>query len=91
MPQLGQFFKIQDLGAIAPEVELIIWGMIVLIADLGRGRGFLAAEGKVAGLGTEEVELERDRAHLVLDAVPARPFRRVAVHAGRVLQRLLHN
>ena len=31
---MGQFFQIQDLGAIAPEVELAMFGMIVLIADL---------------------------------------------------------
>src|SRR5262249_21936011 len=31
---MGQFFRIQDLGAIAPELELIIFGMLVLIADL---------------------------------------------------------
>ncbi len=31
---MGQFFRIQDLGAIAPELELMLWGMIVLIADL---------------------------------------------------------
>src|SRR5689334_4999645 len=31
---MEQFFKIQDLGAIAPELELIIWGMVLLIADL---------------------------------------------------------
>jgi NADH-quinone oxidoreductase subunit N len=31
---MEQFFRIQDLGAIAPELELMIFGMIVLIADL---------------------------------------------------------
>src|SRR4029078_6818268 len=31
---MEQFFKIQDLGAIAPELELIIWGMVLLLADL---------------------------------------------------------
>ena len=31
---MGQFFRIQDLGAIAPELELILFGMILLIADL---------------------------------------------------------
>jgi NADH-quinone oxidoreductase subunit N len=31
---MDQFFKIEDLGAIAPEIELIIWGMVLLIADL---------------------------------------------------------
>lgn len=29
-----EFFRLQDLGAIAPELELMIFGMIVLIADL---------------------------------------------------------
>jgi NADH-quinone oxidoreductase subunit N len=31
---MGQFFRIQDLGAIAPELELVVFGMIILIADL---------------------------------------------------------
>src|SRR3954462_7480220 len=31
---MGQFFRLQDLAAIAPELELVIWGMILLIADL---------------------------------------------------------
>jgi NADH-quinone oxidoreductase subunit N len=31
---MDQFFKLQDLGAIAPELELVIWGMGILIADL---------------------------------------------------------
>src|SRR5262245_28370088 len=31
---MGQFFQIQDLGAIAPELELAMFGMIILIADL---------------------------------------------------------
>src|SRR5438552_2049632 len=31
---MGQFFRLQDLRAIAPELELVIWGMILLIADL---------------------------------------------------------
>src|SRR5262245_23017566 len=31
---MGEFFQIQDLGAIAPELELLMFGMIVLIADL---------------------------------------------------------
>jgi NADH-quinone oxidoreductase subunit N len=31
---MAEFFRIQDLGAIAPELELIIFGMLVLIADL---------------------------------------------------------
>ena len=31
---MGQFFNLQDLGAIAPELELMLFGMILLIADL---------------------------------------------------------
>ena len=31
---MGQFFKLADLGAIAPEIELILWGMGIMIADL---------------------------------------------------------
>jgi NADH-quinone oxidoreductase subunit N len=31
---MDQFFQMQDLGAIAPELELVIWGMFILIADL---------------------------------------------------------
>jgi NADH-quinone oxidoreductase subunit N len=31
---MEQFFQIQDLGAIAPELELAIFGMILLVADL---------------------------------------------------------
>jgi hypothetical protein len=31
---MGQFFSLQDLGAIAPELELMLFGMILLIADL---------------------------------------------------------
>ena len=31
---MAQFFRIQDLGAIAPELELIIFGMLLLLADL---------------------------------------------------------
>jgi len=31
---MGQFFNPQDLGAIAPELELMLFGMILLIADL---------------------------------------------------------
>src|SRR5215472_14495527 len=31
---MAEFFRIQDLGAIAPELELIIFGMLLLIADL---------------------------------------------------------
>jgi len=31
---MDQFFRIQDLGAIAPELELVIFGMLILIADL---------------------------------------------------------
>src|SRR3989304_605081 len=31
---MGQFFQIQDIGAIAPELELAIFGMILLVADL---------------------------------------------------------
>src|SRR5215813_6894663 len=31
---MAEFFRIQDLGAIAPELELIIFGMLVLITDL---------------------------------------------------------
>jgi len=31
---MGQFFNIQDLGAIGPEVYLAMFGMIVLILDL---------------------------------------------------------
>ncbi|HLQ77957.1 MAG TPA: NADH-quinone oxidoreductase subunit N [Terriglobia bacterium] len=31
---MGQFFNVQDLGAIAPELELMLFGMILLIADL---------------------------------------------------------
>jgi len=31
---MGQFFRPQDLGAIAPELELVVFGMILLIADL---------------------------------------------------------
>ena len=31
---MEQFFQIQDIGAIAPELELAIFGMILLVADL---------------------------------------------------------
>jgi NADH-quinone oxidoreductase subunit N len=31
---MPEFFRIQDVGAIAPELELIVFGMLVLIADL---------------------------------------------------------
>ena len=31
---MGQFFNVTDLGAIAPELELMLFGMILLIADL---------------------------------------------------------
>ncbi len=31
---MEQFFQIQDLGAIAPELELALFGMILLVADL---------------------------------------------------------
>ena len=31
---MGQFFQLQDIGAIAPELYLTLFGMIVLIADL---------------------------------------------------------
>src|SRR5688572_7783501 len=31
---MEQFFQLQDLGAIAPELELTLFGMILLIADL---------------------------------------------------------
>jgi NADH-quinone oxidoreductase subunit N len=31
---MGEFFRIQDLGAIAPELELIMIGMVLLIGDL---------------------------------------------------------
>ncbi len=31
---MGQFFNMQDLGAIAPELELMLFGMILMIADL---------------------------------------------------------
>src|SRR5213594_2014134 len=31
---MGQFFQMQDLGAIAPELELVAFGMVLLIADL---------------------------------------------------------
>jgi NADH-quinone oxidoreductase subunit N len=31
---MGQFFRIQDLAAIGPELELVVMGMVLLIADL---------------------------------------------------------
>src|SRR5262245_41576728 len=31
---MGQFFRIQDLGAIAPGLELVIMGMVLRSADL---------------------------------------------------------
>src|SRR6266705_3183594 len=31
---MDQFFQMQDLGAIAPELELVAFGMVLLIADL---------------------------------------------------------
>src|SRR5262245_19702643 len=31
---MGQFFQRQDLGAIGPELELALFGMIVLVFDL---------------------------------------------------------
>src|SRR5688572_16348596 len=31
---MDQFFKIQDLGAIAPELELALFGMMLLVFDL---------------------------------------------------------
>jgi len=31
---MEQFFRMQDIGAIAPELELTLFGMIVLVADL---------------------------------------------------------
>lgn len=34
MEQFEQFFRLQDLGAIAPELELALFGMILLVADL---------------------------------------------------------
>lgn len=52
---MGQFFQMQDLGAIAPELELALFGMIVLIADLvvqeKRRLGLLA----LAGIGVSGI------------------------------------
>ena len=31
---MDQFFKMQDLGAIAPELELALFGMMLLVFDL---------------------------------------------------------
>ena len=31
---MEQFFRLQDLGAIAPELELTLFGMILLVLDL---------------------------------------------------------
>jgi NADH-quinone oxidoreductase subunit N len=31
---MGQFFQLQDIGAIAPELELTLFGLIILVADL---------------------------------------------------------
>jgi len=46
---MGQFFNLQDLGAIAPELELMLFGMILLIADLlienKKWLGFIALGG----------------------------------------------
>jgi len=46
---MGQFFNVQDLGAIAPELELMLFGMILLIADLlvedKKWLGFIALGG----------------------------------------------
>ena len=46
---MGEFFKLADLGAIAPELELVLWGMGTLIADLiikdKKKLGFLAIAG----------------------------------------------
>src|SRR5207247_7180158 len=52
---MDQFFQMQDLGAIAPELELVAFGMVLLIADLiieeKRKLGILALVGiAISGL-----------------------------------------
>src|SRR3989442_9833840 len=46
---MSQFFQIQDIGAITPELELVVFGMFLLIFDLlvpdKRKLGLLALAG----------------------------------------------
>ena len=46
---MGEFFQLQDLGAIAPELELTIFGLVLLVADLiikeKRRLGYIALVG----------------------------------------------
>src|SRR3989442_5466067 len=52
---MGQFFQMQDLGAITPELELVAFGMFLLIFDLlvqeKRKLGMIALAGiAISGL-----------------------------------------
>src|SRR5436189_5197727 len=59
---MPQFFQMQDLGAIVPELELLVFGMFLLIFDLlvekKRTLGLIA----LAGIGISGLMLFRLRA-----------------------------
>ena len=72
---MGEFFRIQDIGAIIPELEIVVFGMFLLIFDLlikeKRKLGVIALAGiAISGVflfRLRDVEVQAYGGHLQLD------------------------